>query len=201
MISLMLINSQKGSLNFLVLFLILVLIGAGVSANIPVKRNYSDGKGSVQGVMADNKGSKPDPDGPKIATDGGQTAVVKGTAGALSNFPLSLNGNTLVVTTPAGQKSVTVLPDQAIKNMLASRIMTDVTSVDVKNSLASINELVTLEERNGVLVYKIDGVKKHMILGFIPFKTQVKAFVSAESGEVVDTEQSLLGKILNKISS
>lgn len=192
-------TSQKGSLNFPVLFLILVLIGAGVSANIPVNRHYSDGKGNVAGVTINNQ--KPDPNGPKIASDSGQTAVVAGTAGALSKFPLSLNGNTLVVTTPAGQKSVTVLPDQAIKNMLASRVMTDVTSVEVKNSLASINELVTLEERNGVLVYQIDGVKKHMILGFIPFKTQVKAFVSAETGQVVDTEQSLLGKILNKISS
>lgn len=193
-------NSQKGSLNFLVLFLILVLVGVGVTSNIPVKRQYSDGKGSVAGVMTNKSATDSAEEKPRVASDSGQTAIVKGTTGALSKFPLKLDGNTLVVTTPAGTKSVTVLPDQAIKNMLASRVMTDVTSVDVKGSLASVNKLIKLEEKNGVLGYEIEGVKKHLLLGLITIKTQVKAFVSAENGQVVETEQSFLGKILNKIA-
>ncbi|MBU1031830.1 hypothetical protein KKE03_02840, partial [Patescibacteria group bacterium] len=76
-----------------------------------------------------------------------------------------------------------------------------VTSVSAEDELASTDKLVTLIEKDDLLVYEIDGVREHKILGFIPLKSKVKAFVSAENGQVVKTEQSLLGKILNRIAS
>lgn len=141
-------------------------------------------------------------EGVKIATAPGQIALVNKRVGALSTFPLSVNPTTrqLTVTTPAGSKVVAVLPEKAINNMLAAHIMDDVVSEKVNNSLASVPELVKLEIKNGVLGYQVKGTKTHKLLGLIPIKTAVATFVSAENGQVVETSQSLLGRILNRIA-
>lgn len=138
----------------------------------------------------------------KIATAPGQIAVVNKSVGALSTFPLSVNPTTrqLTVTTPAGSKVVAVLPEKAINNMLAAHIMDDVISEKVNNSLASVPEMVKLEIKNGVLGYQVKGTKNHKLLGLILIKTEVETFVSAENGQVVETSQSLLGRILNRIA-
>ncbi len=138
----------------------------------------------------------------KIATAPGQMALVNKRIGALSNFPISIDPTTrqLTVTTPAGSKVVAVLPQKAIDNMLASKVMDDVVGEKVNNNLASIPDLVKLETENGVLGYKVKGTKTHKLLGFIPIKTKVEAFVSAENGQVVESSQSLLGRILNRIA-
>ena len=138
----------------------------------------------------------------KIATAPGQIALVNKRVGALSTFPLSVNPTTrqLTVTTPAGSKVVAVLPEKAINNMLAAHIMDDVVSEKVNNSLASVPKLVKLEIKNGVLGYQVKGTKTHKLLGLIPIKTAVATFVSAENGQVVETSQSLLGRILNRIA-
>lgn len=138
----------------------------------------------------------------KIATAPGQIALVNKRVGALSNFPISVDPTTrqLIVTTPAGTKVVAVLPQKAIDNMLASHVMDDVVSEKVNNSLGSIPDLVSLETKNGVLVYKVKGNKIHKLLGLIPIKTGVEAFVSAENGQVIESTDSLLGRILNRLA-
>lgn len=138
----------------------------------------------------------------KVATAPGQIALVNKNVGALSNFPLSVNPATkqLTVTTPAGSKIVAVLPQKAIDNMLAAHIMDDVISEKVNNSLASVPELVRLEVKNGTLVYQVKGTRTHKLLGLILVKTGVEAFISAENGQVVETSQSLLGRILNRVA-
>lgn len=138
----------------------------------------------------------------KIATAPGAFALVNKRVGALSAFPISVDPTTkqLTVTTPTGSKVVTVLPQKAIDNMLASKVMSDVVGQKVDNSLASVPDLVNLETENGVLGYKVKGTKTHKLLGFIPIKTDVQAFVSAENGEVVNSTTSLLGRILNRIA-
>lgn len=138
----------------------------------------------------------------KIATAPGQIALVNKRVGALSNFPISIDPTTrqLTVTTPAGSKVVAVLPQKAIDNMLAAKVMTDVVSEKADNELASIPSLVKLEVKDGVLVYKVKGTKTRRLFGFIPIKTGVEAIVSAENGQVVETIQSFLGRILNRLA-
>ncbi|MBI3103357.1 hypothetical protein HYZ05_00285 [Candidatus Daviesbacteria bacterium] len=138
----------------------------------------------------------------KIATAPGQIALINKRVGALSNFPLSVDPTTrqLTVTTPAGIKVVAVLPQKAVDNMLAAHVMDDVVSEKADNSLASVPDLVKLETANGVLGYKVKGTKTHKLLGFIPVKTDVEAFVSAENGQVVQSTDSLLGRILNRLA-
>ncbi len=187
------------------LFVVVILAGLLISANIPISRVYFpkensptvylDGQNDVLGTYT-SKGN------PKIATDGGKPGFISNTDGAISTFPLKVDPKTgsLSVTTPKGEKVVTVLPDAAIKNMLASKVMSYVTSVPARGELASTNKLVTLTEKDGLLVYEIDGVREYKLLGLIPLKSKVKAFVSAENGQVIKTEQSLLGRILNRIA-
>lgn len=52
-------------------------------------------------------------------------AVIRDKIAAQTHFPLMVNldTNELIVTTPAGQKTVTVLPDQAVENMLAANVI------------------------------------------------------------------------------
>ncbi len=138
----------------------------------------------------------------KIATAPGQVALVNKRVGALSNLPISVDPTTrqLTVTTPAGIKVVAVLPQKAIDNMLTSKVIDDVVGEKAESNLASIPNLVKLEVENGVLGYKVKGTKLHKLLGFIPIKTEAEGFVSAENGQVVETQESLLGKILNRLA-
>ena len=93
-----------------------------------------------------------------------------------------------------------ILPYKAVNNMLASRVMTDVKTTPSTGDLASTNRLVEMEVRQGVLGYKVNGVKTHRLLGILPVKTSVNGFVSAENGQVVETNESLFGRLLNKIA-
>lgn len=181
--------------HFYPLFVVVILAGLLISANIPVSRVYLDGKNGVLGVYT-SKGN------PRIATDEGKAGFISNNKGAISAFPLKIDQVTgaLLVTTPKGEKVVAVLPDAAIKNMLASKVMSYVTSVPAKGELASTDKLVMLLEKDGMLIYEIDGVREYKLLGLIPLKSKVKAFVSSENGQVVKTEQSLLGRILNRIA-
>lgn len=139
-------------------------------------------------------------EGIKIATGGAQVAVAKNNVGAVSSFPLSINLATkqLVVTTPAGTKTVAVLPDQAVANMLNQGVISAL--ANTTSSVGGIPATTKLKERNGVLVYEVDGVRIRKLLGLIPINTPVKTFVSAENGSLVETEQSLLTSILNRLS-
>lgn len=179
----------------LAIFVVVFLAGFLISANIPVSRIHSDGKDNILGTNVSKANLK-------IATGSGKPGFISNTDGAVSTFPLKIDQKTgaLSVTTPKGEKVVTVLPDAAIKNMLASKVMSYVTSVPSEGELASTDKLVTLTEKDDVLVYEIDGVREYKLFGFIPLKSKVKAFVSAENGRVIKSEQSLLGRILNRIA-
>lgn len=139
-------------------------------------------------------------DGIKVSTGGAQLAVSKNNVGAVSNFPLTidLTTNQLMVTTPKGTKVVAVLPDQAVSNMLKQGILNSVNTST--SSVGGIPATTKLEEKNDVLVYEIEGTRSKRLFGFIPINTPVTIFVSAETGELAETEQSLLTSIINRLS-
>lgn len=189
-------TSEQGITHLLSLFLIALLVGIVISTNIPVGRDYLSGRGdNVLGTHTDRVNLK-------IVTDNEKVGFINNTDGAVSEFPLTLDPATkdLKVTTSAGERIVAVLPDEAIKNMLASGVMSYVTSVPAEGELASTDKLVSLIERDGMLIYEVDGVREYKLLGLIPLKSKVKAFVSAENGQVIGTEQSLFGRFLNRIA-
>lgn len=131
--------------------------------------------------------------------------------GAATTFPLSVNlqTNQLTVTTPRGEKVVAVLPDQAIKNMLAANVIDQVkglpftqdvekVATQAETALEEVIKLTTTRE--GVLAYEIPGTKRTRFLGFINVEIPKTAVVSAETGELLGTQQSLISQVLDFLS-
>lgn len=143
-------------------------------------------------------------DGIKIATDSGKPLITKNNIGALTDFPLSIDvgTNQLIVTTPQGQKIVTVLPDEAVQNLLATNIINKIESLqdDQGNQLETLGGTIKLEIRNDEIVYRVKGTKTHKLAGFIPISTDATAFVSAQTGNLVAKEQSVLAGFIDRIS-
>lgn len=145
--------------------------------------------------------------GIKVATEGGKLVVARGEIGALSNFPLQvdLNTNQLIASTSAGSRVLTILPDQAVQNMLAANVISRLDPAFLKQAaesggLTSVSGVITLGERNGVPVYEINGLKDQRLLRFIPVTTPIRVIVSAETGQIIAQEQSLLANIVDVLS-
>ncbi len=133
--------------------------------------------------------------------------VARGEIGALSNFPLQidLNTNQLIASTSAGPRTLTILPDQAVQNMLAANVISRLDPAFLQQAarsggLTSVSGVIALGERNGVPVYEIAGLRDQRLLGFIPVTTSIRVVVSAETGQTVTQEQSLLANIIDALS-
>lgn len=127
---------------------------------------------------------------------------------ALTELPLSvdLNTNILTVITPAGEKQVTVLPDQAVQNMLAANMIDRLGGPALveevrQGNIQTLGQVIELGLRNNVPVYQVQGIKEHRFLGFFPVTTDVSVTVSAETGEVVGADQSLGDRIIDFFST
>lgn len=155
----------------------------------------------------------------ELATGSAQLGFIQKGNKVRTNFPLSVNLQTgeLFVSTPAGEKVVAVLPDVAIANMIAAGIITRTQtpqsppSVEPPGGTESATPSSTvaptvegasigLEEFEGKVVYKIDGVKDEKFAGFVPVSIKVKAIVSAENGELLDINQGFLTRLLDLLS-
>lgn len=143
----------------------------------------------------------------KVATEGAKLLVTRNNVGALSSFPLQLdlNTNKLIVSTPAGSKTLTTLPDQAVQNLLVANVISRLDPAILQltaqqGDVTSVSGVIALGEKNGVLAYEIAGLRDFRLLGFIPITTPVTVFVSAETGQTVAQEQPLLSTIVDLLS-
>ncbi|MBI4067625.1 hypothetical protein HY407_04530 [Candidatus Gottesmanbacteria bacterium] len=144
----------------------------------------------------------------KVATGGANKLLIaRGTTGALTDFPLSIDlaTNTLIVNTPAGQKEVAILPDQAVQNILAAGVISRLGGQTIVNevlnsNLTSVSDVIKLGESNGIPVYEIQGISDQKLLGFIPIPINKTTIVSAETGEILETEQPLIDRILDLVA-
>lgn len=146
----------------------------------------------------------------KVATgsgEGNELVFSRNGIGAATNFPLSVDlaTNNLIITTPAGTKTVTVLPDQAVQNLLIANVIDRLSGPVVaaalnQGTLTGLEGIVTLGEQNGLPVYEIAGLSDQKLLGFIPVVIATTAQVSAETGEIVATQKSALNTLIDLIS-
>lgn len=181
------------------------------SGGVKVRYETKEGRTTIKAETEEGQGvpeqeifkivDRADKSGIKISTAGGELLVSRNNVGATSNFPLriDLNTNQLIVTTPAGTKMVTVLPDQAVQNMLAANVISRLGPSSL-TKVASVSGIIQLAEQNNVPVYEIQGIKKFNLLGFIPLERPITAVVSAETGELVNTKQSFLNRIVDLLS-
>lgn len=143
-----------------------------------------------------------------VSTSGDQFVIRRNDVGALAHFPLSvdLSTNTLTVTTPGGEKAVTILPDQAVQNMLAANVIDQVggstfTALVQENPDLSFGQIVRLiQTQQGALAYEVPGIKQQRLLGFIPVVIETTAVVSAETGELLTTRSSFVNQLLDLVS-
>ena len=142
----------------------------------------------------------------KVSTGSGEAMVfARNNVAARTNFPLSVDlaTNELIVTTPNGSKTVTVLPDQAIQNLLAVGIIDRIGGIGenvATEEIQGVTDLVTLTERNGEPVYEIAGVSDQKLLGFIPVEITQTVAVSAETGSTIATDKSFTATLLDLLS-
>lgn len=140
--------------------------------------------------------------GIKVATAGGQLIIARNNVGTVANFPLQIDlaTNQLIVSTSAGPRVLTVLPDVAVQNMLAANVISRLGPPAIRQAVTSVADVVKLGERNGVPVYEINGLRDFRLLNFIPITLPVQVSVSAQTGEVVDQSQSVITRIVDLFS-
>ena len=127
---------------------------------------------------------------------------------ALTDLPLSvdLETNELTVTTSAGERTVTVLPDQIVQNILAANIVDQIGGQELaslvrQGGIETLDQVIRLSQQSGVPVYEARGIKQHRLFGFFSVTTDVTVIVSAETGEVLDTNQSFLDSVIDVFST
>lgn len=145
--------------------------------------------------------------GLRIATGEAQLGFIQDGRRVRTNFPLSVNAQTgqLMVSTPAGDRVVTVLPNQAIQNMIAAGILTRVVDETPPAPEGAAGATVSgsgvvLSETGGNPVYVISGVRNQNFLGLVPVEIKIKTVVSAVNGKLLDVEQGLFSRILDLFS-
>lgn len=141
-----------------------------------------------------------------ISSEDGELEVSHNGVRARTDFPLSIDPitNQLVITTPQGQKIVAVLPDDAIKNMLAGGYLTTIASnsADIQGASGSgvISGSYLLSLHNGTVVYEVQGEKTQKFLGLFTVTTPKTVLVSAQNGQAVEQSQSWLATLISFLS-
>ena len=151
-----------------------------------IKREYADGQEEYVGEDKEVDVENQRVGKIRLKVEGENELVIQGKkVKAKLELPVSVNPDTneLVVTTPAGSKVVTVLPDQAVDRILGK-------AVEVVNQV----KLTNYQEEPA---YEVEGVEEQRLLGLFKVRISKKVIVSATTGEVMATQQSLMSKLLD----
>lgn len=135
----------------------------------------------------------------RVGTENGGFVIDRNKIRATTDFPLSvdLSTNTLSVTTPAGEKRVTILPDEAVQNMLSRNVIDRIGGQEV----GGLSTRVKMSQKSdGTLIYEVEGEKQELLFGLVPMKFKKTAVVSAETGELLETKATFTDRILEFIS-
>ncbi len=121
---------------------------------------------------------------------------------AETEFPVSVNlaSRTLSVDTPLGQKELTVLPNQAVQNVLGQKIIDRVSDNSLSGTSGAQLQLIQLKLFANHPVFQVQGVDDKKFLGIVPVAIQKTTLVSAETGQVINTNTDLINTILNLLS-
>lgn len=131
----------------------------------------------------------------KIASREGKFIFFEQKFGGESEFPVSINKTTreLTITTPAGVRTVTVLPDTAVENMLAQNEIDRVIGINGQIVEVKVGP-------DGNLIYEIKGAKNEKFLGLINVSIPKTLDVSTQNGQLLGVSQSPIDRFLELIS-
>ena len=191
---------------------------------------FSDGDEVDSFVLEGEEGDEDGETEVEVKSQDNAAVVIRNKLATQTHFPLTVNleTNELIVTTPKGEKVVTVLPDQAVANMLAAKVLdqvggkggirwleqqvatpssTPVATPSAEPSASPSAEpageeaaVVLTVNDDGELVYEISGIKLERLLGLIPVGLRRKVIVSAETGELIRVNQSIFTRLLDLLS-
>ena len=121
---------------------------------------------------------------------------------AETEFPVTVNlaSRTLSVDTPLGQKDLTVLPNQAVQNVLGQKIIDRVSDNSLSGTSGAQLQLVQLKLFANRPVFQVQGIDDKKLFGILPVGIQKTTLVSAETGQVVRTNEDLINRILDIFS-
>lgn len=104
--------------------------------------------------------------------------------------------NTLEITTSKGKKTVTLMPETAVKNAISNKVIDEVESESADGSA----QRVELVDKKGDVEFKISGVRKKKMFGFIPISVEKDITVSAITGEVTGEQLDWTNRLKNFLS-
>ena len=158
-----------------------------------LKKEYQNGKEEKIGEDKMIKVKEKRGEELTIENDKQEAILRRGKVKARTNFPLSINPDTneLVVTTPAGSKVVSVLPDTAVKTLVDNGVLSTVEKDSTGEAVAK------LTEENNQLMYEVQGENRQKILGLFSVNIPKKVKISAQTGKIVKVEQPFFAKILD----
>lgn len=156
----------------------------------------------------------------KLATGSADLGFIQKGRKVRTNFPLSVNPATgeLFVTTPAGEKVVTILPDVAVQNMIKAGILTRVEEEPEPGAspspegtpsaqppegtpTASVSGAgIELTQENNEAVYLISGVRDEKFIGLVPVEIKLKTVVAVDDGSLLDIRQGFFSRLLDLLS-
>lgn len=116
--------------------------------------------------------------------------IEKGDVKVQTNLPVSVQTDTkqLSVVTPQGTKTVTTLPDEAKNTVESSGLANKV-----------VGE-ITLEQQGNDVVFHMNTSNSKRMFGFIPVQVSREVDVSATTGQITNTTQSLGQRLLDLFS-
>lgn len=127
-------------------------------------------------------------------------SIRSGDTEAKTNLPLSLDTATknLSVTTSTGKTDLTILPNQAVLNVLQSKLLSGIPQQAATES--ATNKTISLIEFNNQPAFAIQGESNKRLLGLFPMSFSKTVYVSAQNGQVLQTQEDQFNKILESIS-
>ena len=132
--------------------------------------------------------------GISVSTKEGETSISRGGFTATTVYPLSVGGqNTLAITTPAGEQQIKLTPDQIVNELKGI--------LDVASPSANLsNNSIEIKVKDGQPVYEVNGKKSFKFLRIFDIPQSQKLIVSADTGDIIATEQSLLTNLISILS-
>lgn len=130
----------------------------------------------------------------KLHSENGETEIEQSGISMKTSLPIRIDSQTgaMTIVTPAGEKNVTVLPEQALLHLVNSGFV-DANST----SSASQSFDFQLDAEGNNFSYKFTGKKTQKFLGIFPVAIEKQMVVSPETGDVQAIDQTLTSKILD----
>lgn len=130
---------------------------------------------------------RPDTKSIKIELFENKFKIESGGIYALTELPITIDPskNKFSVTTPTGDRYVSILPSDAAETVLRAKV------------LSETQKGMDLLEESGVLSYMVKGDKKVNLFDFYNFAVPVTAQVSASTGEIMSIDQPPWLRVLN----